>query len=533
MAFSIKSKYLLARIMTLSSRRSFLQQSGASVVATASATSLLAPSKAFAFPVDEVGLATDNGLLQLVQSMVALGPRLTGNAAHKTYVDQLATAFADSGLTVMRDPQVFDRWEVKDYSLKVEVAGKLMPVSVAGYHPYSGSTPAEGIKARLVSPGILPAPVLPDPASYTSFDAFAQAMMRQLQGDATRSAVSQPGGVIGAVVLVNIPSLPLFAGIFDLTKSYEYDPDNTLNFTTSYRRTWINGFLAAVADIYKSLGAVGVVYILDVSPEDAKGQYVPFFSKLKQFPGLLVDRVVGSQLRLAASAGAKVQLTLTATVEPGAVSDSLVAILPGMSEENIVINTHTDGQNAFEENGAAACIALAKYYAGKPIQERPRTLVFSCVTGHMVSGLPQAQGLLDAHPDLISRTVASLTIEHFGATEWQDSLMGYRATGNPEASSIFHTGALLKPAMAAVKETDLRRTLLLRPIFGFIFGVGAPFVKAGIPSLAYITGPEYLVAIAPDGHLSKFDKKRMRRELEWCVNVLHKINNMTARDIKG
>lgn len=518
-------------------RRTFLQQGAAGTTAAALAGTALFPQEAKAFqqfPVDVEGLATEDGVLQLVRAMVAYGPRLTGNAAHKAYVNHLAQTFAELGLQVTRDTQVFERWEVKDYSLKVEKSGKMSPIALAGYHPYSGSTPPEGIKGRLVCPALITTPIIPNLGDYGSFEAFVQALKQQMSASVTASVASQPGGVKGAIVVVNVPNLPLFAGIADLIKSYEYDPGNTLHFTTSYRRTWINGFLTALADTYQAKGAIGIVYILDANPANALGQYVPFFSKLKQFPGVLVDRVVGNQLRLLAQGGASAQLTLTATVQRNATSDSLVATLPGMSAENVIINTHTDGQNAFEENGAAACLALARYYAGKPIQQRLRTLVFSCVTGHMVDGLPQTQGFIDAHPELVSNAVASLTIEHFGATEWQDStLFGYRATGNPEVAAVFHTGGLLNPAIASVKDVDLRRTLLLKPLFGFVFGVGHPLIEAGIPSLAYITGPEYLVAIAPDGHLSKFDKKRMRRELEWCVNILQRIERMTPLQLKG
>lgn len=518
-------------------RRAFLQQGASGAAAAALASAALMPQAANAFqtfPIDAEGLATEDGALQLVQSMVGYGPRLTGNAAHKAYINHLAQTFAELGLQVTRDTQVFDRWEVQEFSLKVERAGKLTPVTLAGYHPYSGSTPPEGIKGRLAYLGQMKMPPLPNLADFKSFEAFVQAVFQQLLPGIAANAASLVGGLKGAIVLAEVPSLPLVAGIADIIKSYEYDPDNTLQFGTSFRRTWINGFLMALADAYKSLGAVGVVYILDDSPENAKGQYVPFFSKPKQFPGVLVDRIVGNQLRLQAVFRSNACLTLAATVEHNATSDSLVAILPGSSAENVIINTHTDGQNAFEENGAAACIALARYFAAKPIGQRPRTLVFSCVTGHMVAGLPQAQGFVDAHPDLVARSVASLTIEHFGATEWLDSpIYGYRATGNPEMAAIFHTGGLLETAIAAVKETDLRRTLVLKPIFGVFFGVGYPLAQAGIPTLAYISGPEYLVAIAPDGHLSKFDKKRMRRELQWCVNVLHKIEGMTAAQLKG
>lgn len=526
-------------------RRTFLQQGGFATAAAVMAPTALLPQPAQSAPaaqvaamplfaVDAKGLATDQGLRQLVQAMVDIGPRLTGNAAHKAYVNQLAAAFSELGLQVSRDTQVFDRWEVGSYGLKVARGGQMAPVAVAGYHPYSGSTPPEGITGRLVYLGTKP-PSLPDLRDIGDFDTLAAQLTQQMSASATSSAASVPGGLKGAIVLVDLPNLPLFAGIFDLAKVYEYDPQDTIHFSTPYRRQWINGFLAAIADIYKSLGAAGVVYIIDASPEDAKGQYLPFFSKLKQFPGLLVDREVGAQLKWSALARANVCLILTATIERQATSDSLVAILPGMSSENVVINTHTDGQNAFEENGTSACIALARYYAAMPITQRPRTLVFSCVTGHMVAGLPQAQGFVDAHPDLIARSVASVTIEHLGAKEWSDSpIHGYRPTGLPEMSAIFCTSTGLRaPAISAIEAVDLQRTLMSKPLLGLFFGVGVPLYKAGVPTLAYITGPEYLVAIAPNGHMDKFDAQRMRRELLWCVDVLKQLDGMSAQAIRA
>lgn len=530
--------------MMMNKRRVFLQQGTMATASAVMAPAALLPRSAHsaptqaartpAFAVDASGLATAQGLQQLVQAMVDIGPRLTGNAAHKAYVDQLATTFSELGLQVSRDTQVFDRWEVGNHSLKVARGGQMVPVTVAGYHPYSGSTPPEGITGRLVYLGTK-APTLPDPRSLDSFDTLVGQMTQQMTASATSSASSVPGGLKGAIVLVDLPNLPLVAGLFDLAKVYEYDPHDTIHFSTPYRRQWINGFLAAIADLYKSLGAAGVVYIMDASPEDAKGQYVPFFSKLKQFPGLLVDRDVGAQLKWSALARANACLTLTATIERQATSDSLVAILPGMSSENVVINTHTDGQNAFEENGTSACIALARYYAAKPIAQRPRTLVFSCVTGHMVAGLPQAQGFVDAHPDLIAQSVASMTIEHLGAKEWSDSpIYGYRPTGLPEVAAIFCTSTGLRaPAITAIEAVDLQRTLMSKPVFGFFFGVGVPLYKAGVPTLAYITGPEYLVAIAPNGHMDKFDAQRMRRELMWCVGVLAQLDGMTAQAIRS
>jgi hypothetical protein len=69
---------------------------------------------------------------------------------------------------------------------------------------------------------------------------------------------------------------------------------------------------------------------------------------------------------------------------------------------------------------------------------------------------------------------------------------------------------------------------LLRPIFDTrwpppYFGVGAPLHQAGVPSIGYLTGPNYLITISEDGEMSKLDPERMRLETEWVINTLHRL----------
>ena len=37
-----------------------------------------------------------------------------------------------------------------------------------------------------------------------------------------------------------------------------------------------------------------------------------------------------------------------------------------------------------------------------------------------MNGQPQTEGFIDQHPDVIAKTAAAVTIEHFGAEEWND-----------------------------------------------------------------------------------------------------------------
>ena len=222
----------------------------------------------------------------------------------------------------------------------------------------------------------------------------------------------------------------------------------------------------------------------------------------------------------------------------------------------MIINTHTDGQNAFEENGGIACLAIAQHYVGIPQAKRPRTLVFSLVSGHMGPDLPQTQGFVDHFPHLIRKAACAMTIEHLGATEWLDDAQGYHATGRSEFAAAFASETLISTiARQSYEASPLTGVSLLRPIFDTpiarilarenvlirplrpifdtrrlpaYFGVGAPLHQAGVPSIGYLTGPNYLVAISKDGEMSKFDQDRMQRETEWIIDTLHLLEQVPA-----
>ena len=84
-----------------------------------------------------------------------------------------------------------------------------------------------------------------------------------------------------------------------------------------------------------------------------------------------------------------------------------------------------------------------------------------------------------------------------------------------------------------MRATKLQRLLLCRPIGVIFFGVGAPFHLAGIPCLAYITGPHYLLAIEPDDGMARFDAVRMEEEMDLALDMLHRIETIPALLLKA
>jgi hypothetical protein len=332
---------------------------------------------------------------------------------------------------------------------------------------------------------------------------------------------------------MDAPVAPLFAGALYGLVAYEHDPDGTLNLTDDYKRAWTTLLTLPQLSAFRALGAAGVVFILDASTANAAGQYTPFIHEYQNLPALIVSREEGATLRRAAADGVRARLLLTARLTDNVPSDSLLATLPGRpgSDEVVIVHTHTDGQNAFEENAGIAQIALARYFARIPREARRRTLAFSAVTGHFGPGLPETHGLLEDHPDLIARATAALVLEHLGASEWRDDIGGYNRTGEIELGAIFHTpGAMTDIGVASMQAADLRRSLLLRPLNPVVpgvpafFGVGSELHAAGVPTLAFISGPNYLLALDGDhGHIDKFDAERARTEVLWAADVLRRL----------
>src|SRR4051794_21935453 len=313
--------------------------------------------------------------------MVELGPRLTATSPHLNFIDRLDDGFRRAGLAVTRDPQPFQQWLAQDFAL--EVAGK--PVPVASYYTYSGKTAAQGVTGDLVYVGPIPAP----PSSPDGLQPYFEALPAAVQ--ALLAAV--PGGVQGRLVLMDAPIAPLVVGGFDPLLTYRHDPNHTISETDDYKRSWTTLATIPRLDPFKAAGAAGGGFALDAPAANARGQYTPFIWGYQDLPALIVDRDTGAKLRAQAVTVPKARLTLTASLTITK-SDSLVAILPGATDEVLIVNTHTDGQNAFEENCGIACVALAQHFAAKPKSARQRTLVFSCVTGHFSGGgQPQTPGL--------------------------------------------------------------------------------------------------------------------------------------------
>ena len=471
------------------------------------------------------------------QRMVDFGPRLTGSPEHQRFIEWLQEEMVEAGARLLPcDDYEYERWSAGRYGLDVLDGGTPGPVKVATYYTRSQETPEQGLEGPLVYGGTLPVPSV----SVGDLGSLQASLARYPQELASWAAAarSRLGSPAGSILVVDLPfPAPITTSAFFPISQYLHWPGHTEADWSAidYKRSWIMPGLGIPLEPFVQTGAAGVVFIVDSSWEALESNYLPFDHGHEPIPALYVDRDVGQRLRAQAGERPNARLTLTATRTKVKVP-SVTAILPGESDEAVILNTHTDGQGFVEENGGVAFVHLARHFGSLPRGERlKRTLVFAAWPGHMSGGMPELEGWMAAHPDLVERAAAAMTIEHLGCSEWIDSVGGgYRATGENEVFGVWVSqGRLYEETRAALVATGdaMARTALLRPPVQF--GVGGAFQSAGVPQIGAIAGPEYLLTIKPDGDMDKLDERLAAAQTAWLADILRRIDPISAEELRA
>ncbi len=484
-------------------RKQFLKTAGAASL------SLMLPgsSRSWAFDMSGVtdvnlrNLPTEDEMWKWLQQLADWCPPFTGSPNHVKFVNFLDQRLRSSGLTPQRKTFKLPYWELKQYSLK---AGN-ETIPLASYRPYSGTTTAAGITAPMYYAGV-----------------------------GNKLDLS---GARGKIVLLEMaPVTPSPGGERSGTLIGTYPANRTVPRSMGNA---VRGLRSETNDMkaFEEAGALGVVHIwTSVSDGNAKDQAAPAFSVPSKTPTVLVGYQTGQRLKKMAASGAAATLTMVAETHPDTPTDNLWAVLPGQTDENIIINTHTDGCNANEENGALGIVALAQYFAKVPAAQRKRNLIFLMTTGHFGHGYFRGtQDWIQTNQDAMKKTVACVTIEHLGATGWIDDPEAnvYKPTGEyewgPAYTPLRAEGELWLKAVQGTTATNTYAQQAEQ-----YAGEGQQFHRAGIPCISYIPVAQYLFA-TPDkgGVIEKLDKKRFYGEVVTFARCIAALDKMTVAEIKG
>jgi hypothetical protein len=464
---------------------------------------------------------------QWQEQLVGFGTRYTGSSGHAAYVDWLAGQLsAVPGFTMRTDRLTFSRWLAREFSLTVSVpaaAGRSGPVPVTYYYPYSGQTPPGGVTGRLVDLGFYPAgnPVVS--GNTEAFWAPARGGIALVRAAPPVFPLDLAQAVTGGYVPGQISALA----------AIEY---------AAYAAAQVNPVFQGLFEPVplldaKNAGVRGVVVAWTGLPDDEViNQYNPFTTSYPAASGLpapgdpgcpavWVGDSAGTELAgLAAGGQATATLVLTADITVGAATETVWGWLEGSGNtgQNIIINTHTDGPNATEENGGLGLLALARHLAALP--SRNRDVYFALVTGHFQ--LPQfsrtivnlahpevGQGAVSTwmldHPHIWEAAVLGVTAEHLGATMWTDDpeTGQYVPAGGSEWGATYTMQREVLSLINAEKDAYLSAVravnasgwpdypvATVRPgAFPAYVGEGSSLYAAGLGTVSLCPSPTYLL----------------------------------------
>lgn len=434
------------------------------------------------------GKPTADDYLCEVQTMVDFGPRLTGFPAHKEFLNHIEDTLADSGFIVERQVMPFRRWAAEQTSLVLHNGERDERVPVAYPLVRSKFTAEKGLTLPLAyadDPGSLDQPrIVLDYGKFTT-DAGIDGC-RIFTTDTAEAPESRP--VIYADVDANVKGLIccLNQPLDRLEKDYQ-DFESTMVGRLA-KDNWENSI-----------------------------------------PTVIVDQETCAKVAAATADKQEATITLTGTYNEDT-TKHVWGFLPGKkTEEYILLGTHTDGQNAVEENGIAAKLAMARYFGGlvKSGVEFEYTLLFVGVTGHMSAyDVPYAGtwGFCNANKNLMARVRTAVNFEHLGVPE-EDSggAYGYY-TSNIDDASLFDGTSIMEtsdhlPVVIAHGNTP--------PMAGSAVGFRPPYcgkdvVGRDIDTIGGVIYPWYYLNLKHGG-IDKLDKKYLFEQSDSILSITEKL----------
>jgi len=492
------------------------------------------------------GLPTADQVWAWQHQLVDFGTRYTGSPGHVQFVDWLHNQLTRvPGFQLHTDRHTFGRWLAQDWALSIAqptTAGRSGPVPVAYYYPYSGQTPAAGVTGKLVDLGAYPAAVI-----GTSGTGYAPEYWLPAAGGVAL--------VRAAPSTFSLSATTTALGGYERGKTSQqaaadYETYGALQTNPAYVGIFSPvGLLDA-----KNAGVRAVIVTYTGMPDDEViNQYNPFITPYPATsglptpgdagcPALWVGDATGKALSSAAATkAATATVKLTASITSGAATETIWGRLPGSKPgaRPLIINTHTDGPNATEENGALGMLALAQLFARRP---HARDIYFAFVTGHFQLPqftrpipTPRAEAGSDAtsvwmvdHPAIYQSAVAGLTVEHLGCTQWLDdpATGRYAATGRYEWGITYtcqHTASTSNTEQTAWLDAIATVANTGRPVgpvaavqpTPLYLGEGAPLYAGGLGTVSLVPLPTYLLQAGSRAYPKQLDLEKLDKQLAY------------------
>lgn len=404
------------------------------------------------------------------------GSRRTASQTHLACIDWLSEEFERMGLQVNMDKHSFSHYNLTEDNVRLSIINEKDTVNIvpSAAYPFSGLTDSDGITAQLVF----------------------------IPGKQYKKAE-------GKIAVVEVPNkaVPTDA-LFDIHKEF---PEKAANLPENIYNPVLSSTLFGPDLVkYHKAGALGVVAVWkNMSAGMACGQFLPFTFPYRSIPALWAAGDDGRKLLDASKKGKSANMILNGTLDTNVLAANIWTMIEGEKlNETILVISHTDGTNPVEENGFIGLLSIAKKILASG-KKPERTVIFAAVAGHLrlpdITNKNKEQATtvwLNEHRELWDgkkdhrKAVAGLILEHLGAVEWADSKEDFCSTGKPEIEVVYAT----TPSMQKIvdKNWQLRkvpfRSSVVTPRSIRHLGEGEPLYEAGIPAIAILGIPSYLLS---------------------------------------
>lgn len=457
-----------------------------------------------------------------VDLITRLKTRLVGSETQNKLIDHIQSELEDLGQDVLTDLWNFTYYDGPFRPPALDVEGT--ELEVTSWVPYSGVTGRSGVTGWLVN--------LVTPNISASPD-WEQAR--------------------GAIAVTNITNFP-----FDPSLLLSIWPDSP----EWDVRPRIPEFGAENVILPHLVGAAragvkAVVYIWEEAPiEPVRGQYVAHENLFSGVPAIFVQDLQSAKTLLeAADREAFATVTLHGEMVPGRQARTIYTVFEGteLKNESAIMETHTDGFNAVEENGHIALLAQARHLAANPPR---RTTILVFIGSHLhfpAFSPPPFRGTsrwLSDHPEFWAgqgnpdtfafggqlKGVISTSVEHLGAIHFEPDIEAdtYICTNETEpevlGASTTELNNLVRQHWVGADPDILRVTNPNESAIP-VPGENYPFFLTAIPNVFLITAPDYLLKIWPEDFDEKelIDLEAMQRQVASFLRLWQAMDGLPAR----
>lgn len=357
--------------------------------------------------------------------------------------------------------------------------------------------------------------------------------------------------VKGKIVVADIefPTFPVGQIIKMAEPYYVADPTNIINEKSEVILTFVeSNFLPQTLggkpredSVYWRAvrgGALGLILILRDAPTNINSHWGPYDGTMKPIPALYVGKYDGMKVReLSQTENSHGTIILSGYKEISE-ANNIWGILPGQSEEMIMVSTHTDSafKGASEDGiGVAMVLAQLRAWSQIPKEDRPKSILFVLTAGHLYGGIGAEMFAKKYRDNLLKKVLVDINLEHMCAKEVEEDpeTHNYRFTNNLALGAIFlsHDELLLAHTIKAVKEYNMENMILIPENFFNTPPIGEAghfTTHSDLKIIHWIRNPYYL--LTAEDTLDKIAMDKLHPTAQCVTDIINSLMHLSIKN---